>query len=150
MAQSGMIKDNDLLLKVANVDIFDLDADHVRQLIFGANDSSLSQALHLQVKGLRKFSRHERCISLMRDSTGCVGLMFSRDVATQRYVVYNLLPKSSASTSQLIRIGDVIRKIDGHDVDSLTIAEISRQLQGEPGSRVEVTVAYHANIFIIQ
>jgi carboxyl-terminal processing protease len=45
-----------------------------------------------------------------------------------------------------IRVGDRVAAIDGHSVDRLTPADVTRRLRGRPGSTVTVTVARGADV----
>lgn len=54
-------------------------------------------------------------------------------------VVKKVFPESPAKTSSL-KVGDIIRKVDGSSIEELNIVEVSMKIRGEPGTQVVLGV----------
>ncbi|MDQ1680666.1 MAG: carboxyl-terminal processing protease [Frankiaceae bacterium] len=70
-----------------------------------------------------------------------VGVFVRRGGATNDVSVSSVQPGSPADRAGLA-VGDVIRAVDGANVDPLTIAAVTNRLRGEAGTPVTVTVVH--------
>jgi carboxyl-terminal processing protease len=70
-----------------------------------------------------------------------VGVFVRRGGATNDVAVSSVQPGSPADRAGLA-VGDVIRTVDGVNVDPLTIADVTNRLRGDAGTRVTVTVVH--------
>jgi carboxyl-terminal processing protease len=54
------------------------------------------------------------------------------------YMVSKLIPNSTAEKSGLVRVGDVIEKVDGASVSSESLHEVMQKLRGKNGTKVQL------------
>ena len=79
-------------------------------------------------------------VSLIRNEKGGVGITFVRAERNDIYTVSGMSPAGPAATSDAVKVGDDIIRVDGIPIRLLSAPEVSAKIVGKPFSQVVLSI----------
>lgn len=131
----------DVLEEVQEKYVKELDADQMRKLVEDMVNG-----------GLEKLDQHSNFIDAeeykqfknqSRGKFGGVGIRIGVDRAGQIFVESPMVGTPAYKAGVLA--GDIIMKVDGHSIEDKALKDVVEMIQGEPGSKVTLTVLHEGD-----